>query len=265
MLSTDLLPEPAIVLDANGHVTSANGPADRCFGGPVKGRSLAELVSKPEDLLGPLAAAADGEVWRAELEGLRADGASFALDASGRVLEEGPPRLAIVLMRDVTELRRLAERDPLTDVYNRRAFEEALAERLRHGARYAPPGALLVFDLDGFKAVNDRLGHAACDQVLTDVARAVETRVRETDLLARLDGDEFAVIIPHATGMEAQIVGRAIVELIRSLPHGITASVGIAPFAEGRSEPAPVLAAADAALQEVKQAGGDAFALREPS
>jgi diguanylate cyclase (GGDEF)-like protein/PAS domain S-box-containing protein len=388
VLSTDLLPEPAIVLDANGAVTSANSAAEACFGGPVQGRSVGELVTRPDALMGPLTAAADGEVWRAELEGRRADGVPFPLDASGRVVAEGPPRVALVLLRDrnadggvgllsrrhfdfafdvspigmavydtdgrfvrvndamcrllgraradligtrdqelthpddrdtdlayaerilageidhcqiekrfvlpdgkpvwaianmsfmrdaggrpiawlgqfqdITEHRRMAERDALTDIFNRRRFEEVLSERLVHGARYAPPGALIVFDLDGFKEVNDRLGHAAGDTVLQDVARAVQTRVRESDVLARLGGDEFAVILPHATGMEAQIVGRAIVELVRDLPHGVTASVGVAPFAEGRADPEPVLAAADAALYEVKRTGGNGFALREP-
>ena len=242
------------------------------------GRSRAELIgTRDQELTHPDDRAADlahaerilsGEIDHCQIEKrfVRPGGdavwvianMSFMRDSAGR------PIAWMGQFQDVTEHRRMAERDALTEIYNRRRFEEVLAERLLHGARYAPPGALIVFDLDGFKEVNDRLGHAAGDAVLQDVARAVETRVRETDVLARLGGDEFAVILPHATGMEAQIVGRAIVDLVRELPHAVTVSVGIAPFPEGRDDPEPVLAAADAALYEVKRSGGDGFALREP-
>jgi len=172
--------------------------------------------------------------------------------------------------QDVTEHRRLAERDSLTQLFNRRRFEQALAEHLRHGARYEPSGALLVFDLDGFKAINDGYGHPAGDEVLVEVARAVGGRMRETDVVARLGGDEFGVVTPHV-GAEAEILGWALVELIAGLHFSfagdrplVTASVGIAPFAAGLTDSEPLLAAADAALYEVKRAGGNACASRAP-
>src|SRR5919206_2490615 len=90
----------------------------------------------------------------------------------------------------VTEAIRLAERDPLTGLANRRAFDRAMGDMQAAAA----PGALVLLDLDNFKQVNDRLGHARGDEVLRDVARELRARVRASDLVARLGGDEFAVV-----------------------------------------------------------------------
>ena len=102
--------------------------------------------------------------------------------------EHGRPLCWVGQFQDITELRRLASRDPLTDALNRRAFELELGR--------CSDGALLLLDLDGFKDVNDIHGHEAGDELLRGLAGAITRRLRRDDVLARLGGDEFAVLLP---------------------------------------------------------------------
>jgi diguanylate cyclase (GGDEF)-like protein len=125
------------------------------------------------------------------------------------------------------------------------------------GRRYGPEGALLVLDLDGFKTVNDTLGHAAGDELIVTCARALQHRLRETDILARLGGDEFAVLLPAEGEAEALIVAQAIVTVVREVT-GVTVSVGVTPFGD---EPSTTSAMdrADMAMYAAKQAGRDRY------
>jgi diguanylate cyclase (GGDEF)-like protein/PAS domain S-box-containing protein len=155
------------------------------------------------------------------------------------------------------ELRHLADHDALTGLINRRRFEEELERHLTHARRYGMAGALLVLDLDGFKAVNDEHGHKAGDDVLRAVAAALQGRLRESDTVARIGGDEFAVLLPQAGPEDAEKVCQA---LERSIPgdvpapgdHRIELSVGFAAFAEGVTSIDEILTAADASMYDVK-------------
>lgn len=165
---------------------------------------------------------------------------------------------------DVTErrgleerLRYLADHDALTDLINRRRFEEELEHQLAQGRRYGMTGALLVLDLDGFKAVNDSHGHRAGDRVLCAVADALRQRLRESDVVARVGGDEFAVLLPRAGTDEAEQVCQSLEQAIPrevAAPgeHRIEVSVGFAPFVEGVQSIDEVLSAADASMYAVK-------------
>jgi diguanylate cyclase (GGDEF)-like protein/PAS domain S-box-containing protein len=165
---------------------------------------------------------------------------------------------------DVTErrsledrLRHLADHDDLTGLINRRRFQEELERHLAQGRRYGMTGALLVLDLDGFKAVNDTYGHSAGDRVLRDVADALRNRLRESDIVARLGGDEFAVLLPRETPDAAEQVCESLEAAIPTEVHvpggrGIEVSVGFAPFAEGVLSIDDVLSAADASMYAVK-------------
>src|SRR5437660_9578831 len=95
----------------------------------------------------------------------------------------------------MAELEARAEIDPLTDVLNRRGFQRELKRSLAYVKRYGPSAALLYLDLDAFKAINDRHGHAAGDAVLKAVAMVINRHVRASDVVARLGGDEFAVLL----------------------------------------------------------------------
>jgi diguanylate cyclase (GGDEF)-like protein/PAS domain S-box-containing protein len=131
-------------------------------------------------------------------------------------------------------LRHMADHDALTGLYNRRRFEEELDRHIAHGRRYGMSGALLLLDLDEFKGVNDNFGHRAGDGVLTAVAVVLTHRLRESDIVARFGGDEFAVLMPVGGVSEATELADLLVKAIQDdvpTPSGpLSASVGIALF-----------------------------------
>jgi diguanylate cyclase (GGDEF)-like protein len=162
------------------------------------------------------------------------------------------------------ELAVQASQDPLTGLKNRRRFEEDLRAELARSHRYGVAGALLMLDLDHFKQVNDTLGHPAGDRVLGEIAAVLRSRARETDVLARIGGDEFAIVLPRCELAEAEEVGSEITTAIRERISAekdvppITASVGIAAFGSGeRLSYESVFGRADAALYAAKESGRD--------
>jgi len=166
--------------------------------------------------------------------------------------------------RDLEEVGRLARRDPLTGVPNRRAFEEALARAFAQARRSGLPMAVVAADVDRFKAVNDRLGHAAGDQVLAAVAGRLAAALRDGDLVARVGGEEFAALLPGAGldeaveiagRLRARVAGQPVVALGEAL--AVTVSLGCAALLPGDEEPVALLARADAKLYEAKAAGRD--------
>jgi len=174
-------------------------------------------------------------------------------DAGNRVLREH-------------ELRRLADSDPLTDLYNRRRFAAELERHLTLAERYGARGSLLVLDIDRLKRINDAHGHAAGDRMITLTADVLRARVRVSDVVARLGGDEFAVLLAAADGTEAAVVAAALLAEMRgrSQAQGVNASlsIGLSPVVEG-GDAASLLEAADAAMYEAKRAGGNSFAIRD--
>jgi diguanylate cyclase (GGDEF)-like protein len=120
-----------------------------------------------------------------------------------------------------------------------------------------------MLDLDNFKQVNDTLGHPVGDRVIAEIAAVLTGRMRVTDVVARLGGDEFAIVLPRCELDEAEEIAEAIVRVVRRRASAdgpgasITASVGIATFGPDSAGPDPVLIAADQALYEAKDAGGD--------
>jgi diguanylate cyclase (GGDEF)-like protein/PAS domain S-box-containing protein len=183
---------------------------------------------------------------------------TFLRDPDGRPLcwvgqfQDITPRKA-----DERRLRHLADHDPLTGLVNRRRLLDELERRVGPGAHGGERGALLVLDLDGFKAVNDRDGHSAGDAVLVSVARAFRGRLRATDVVARLGGDEFAVILPDADEAAAEAVATDLAAAIAACTaEPVTASCGIALYGPGRrSEPVALVASADRAMYAAKRGG----------
>jgi diguanylate cyclase (GGDEF)-like protein/PAS domain S-box-containing protein len=182
--------------------------------------------------------------------------------------------------RDVTEreriearLRYLADHDPLTGVLNRRRFEKELAERVAQASRYGGGGAVLLLDIDNFKEVNDSLGHHAGDAVIRSVAKLLREDLRETDVLARLGGDELAVLLPFAGTEQARGVAGKLVDTVRSHRVAykgnhlrVTTSVGVAPISRLRTQSAEeLLIEADIAVYEAKAAGKDRLRIYAPA
>lgn len=154
----------------------------------------------------------------------------------------------------------LADRDTLTPTLNRRAFLRELHRTMSEVERYKTPAAVLYFDLDGFKAVNDGYGHAAGDAVLRHVGRMLVDMVRESDIVGRLGGDEFGIILNRASSEEAhakaQILGDAVNHtaiLHVGVAHRVRASVGVHPIAFAE-EPEVAIARADEAMYADKHA-----------
>ncbi len=185
---------------------------------------------------------------------------------------EGELVLIEGIVEDITERKRAEERlvhlahhDPLTDIPNRHALIEALENALARAWRTGQGGALLLFDLDNFKVVNDRLGHMAGDSVLRTVASRMLSAVRSGELVARLGGDEFAILLFPMTASAAVSVGERVLRTLREIPVALPeqvvrlqASCGIALLPEHGTTVEELLTAADRALYTVKSRGGGA-------
>ena len=165
---------------------------------------------------------------------------------------------AIENARRFREARRLADLDGLTGLHNRRFFHETLAREAARAHRYERKLALIVFDLDEFKAVNDRVGHLAGDAVLAEAAERVRSVVRTSDVACRVGGDEFAVILPESSLRDAEQLFRRILHAVSSRPLGqagkLLLSAGVAELRAGDA-PATFFKRADDALYRAKQAG----------
>jgi diguanylate cyclase (GGDEF)-like protein len=158
--------------------------------------------------------------------------------------------------REFDRVRWLAGSDELTGIANRRSFNEALRRELSRTSRDGRPVALLLIDVDGLKAINDRLGHPEGDRALRLVARSTSESVRHGDLVARIGGDEFAVLLPNTDLPVAQAVARRIGERLAKLDDprsSLTVRVSIgAAVANGATPRSELLRAADAELYRHK-------------
>ncbi len=273
------------LIDVAGHFLQVNDALCRMTG-YKRGELIlmsARALSHPDDVEGDasqLQALLDGHVtsYQCEKRYIHAWGHSFWVLLTVSLVRDnqGQPLHLISQCLDISERKELERRmehlidhDFLTGLFNRRRFEQALAQETKSAARYGGHGAVILIDLDHFKEVNDRFGHKAGDDLLKMVARALKDRIRATDMLARLGGDEFGMILPQADENQARVVADEIVKTLRRqaamlgeavIP--ITASVGVALF-EGDTD-VEILACADLATYEAKEAGRNGYALYTP-
>ncbi|MEA2276051.1 MAG: hypothetical protein QOI62_3048 [Solirubrobacteraceae bacterium] len=225
-------------------------------------------ITHPDDLaLGPPLLdetfAGEREHYEVQKRYVHADGHAIWAHLSVSLVrdDDGTPLRVIAHITDITErlqlqerLQTLADRDSLTGLFNRRRFEEELESQLARCARLGDRAALAMIDLDGFKSVNDTRGHAAGDDVLRSIARALSVRVRAADTLARLGGDEFAVILLGVDEGQVGALATSIAETVRNAPGngGVTASVGVTPIT-GVDTADQALARADGAMYAAKR------------
>jgi len=260
-----------------GHYVRVNAALCRLLGRTAEdlvGRRDQELTH-PADRASDVAAAwriLAGEIdsWQTEKRFVLPDGEVVWVIANMTFLrdEEGRALHWLGQFQDITARKqledrwqRLADEDPLTGLPNRRRFERDLEVVLSLSERHGYPGALLLLDLDDFKAINDRHGHAVGDAALVAVAQALRTRVRDTDTLVRVAGDEFALLLPHTGEQAARRVALELEAVLRGTTLGagkpeigLSVSVGVAGF--GLAEhptAAELLARADADMYAAKR------------
>ncbi len=232
-------------------------------------RDVVPALDDESDERWRLALLAGETVLQAETTYRNAAGETLPAIVSMSLVREqsGLPLHYIAQLQDISErkqlenhLRHLADHDPLTGLRNRRLFDHDLALQVARSRRYGETAGLIVLDLDDFKRVNDEHGHRAGDETLKVVARALRARLRATDLVARIGGDEFAVLLPHmdadglalvADGVE-RVVRACVVELGEQLLHP-QASVGRALIDSDASAPEDVFALADRETYRVKR------------
>lgn len=169
------------------------------------------------------------------------------------------------------QTRHMAYHDPLTGLPNRRRLQERLVELIESATARNESVVLMVLDLDGFKPVNDTLGHDAGDELLVDVAQRLRHAVREDDMVARLGGDEFVLLFEHlAPAANIEFVADKLLEAVgksyalRAGEAHVTASIGIAVFPQAGKTPGELFTAADHALYAAKAAGKQRFCTANP-
>jgi len=160
------------------------------------------------------------------------------------------------------ELRRISETDPLTEIANRRKFLKGLNEFYTEYRRYQHPASLLMLDIDHFKNINDSFGHLAGDQVLCQISRICEDRLRKVDLFCRFGGEEFAVLLPHTEAASARSMAerlrKAIADHVYEFSYDglkVTVSIGISEIHPEDSSIDEVIKRADASLYQAKHQG----------
>lgn len=206
-----------------------------------------------------------------ELPARRKDGSEVPVELSLSAFRNRQGWYAVGVARDITQRKEaeeklilLATTDPLTGLFNRRSFMEAMEQELGRFRRYGKAPALMMLDLDHFKRINDTHGHAGGDEVLQSFAGTLKEQLRETDLPGRLGGEEFAVLLPE-TGLESALrIAWRILNKVRSTPVQIqtvpvafTVSIGVGVMLENDANPDAILARADAALYRAKNGGRD--------
>jgi diguanylate cyclase (GGDEF)-like protein/PAS domain S-box-containing protein len=282
-LLTSISDYALVGLDREGRISDWNATIGRVTG------FTPEVVGQPYSVFYPDEATtpeqvqdrlreADANGWSLD-EGprLRADGSQFLAsamispipDRDPDSIAEGEPAYCLVL-RDISDKRELIDNrrksvfcDHLTGVANRRAFFEAAELELTRNRRTPRPTALILFDADHFKQINDRHGHPAGDCVLRQLGLALSSTFRQVDVVARVGGEEFAVLLPSSTLAGATVVAERLRELVASqpvmcegVPVSYTVSAGIAAVPAGETiDLDTLIKRADRALYAAKANG----------
>ena len=217
-----------------------------------------------------------------QLRFLRSDNELLWLDIHARVVmlsQDGHTLGLVGVVKDITERRQQeaiqrweAEHDPLTGLLNRRGFERRLEEAFADFQKTSTPSALLLFDLDHFKPINDEGGHALGDEMLRRIAQVVAWEVRRSDHVARQGGDEFGVLLPSCTLAQARRIAESLRQSVSeiSVTHAgkeymVTLSIGVTTFDETDTSMEDVLARADAGSYKAKEHGRDGVVVNMPN
>jgi diguanylate cyclase (GGDEF)-like protein/PAS domain S-box-containing protein len=273
----DLNPVLLFMVEPDGRLLSSNDAARAQFESALAQRSDARLwdLYLPDDrriVRERIEACVEqpGEVERWEAQARGVGGAPIWLRHTARAIEQPHDRLAVVVAcEDVTERRLVtdelayqASHDVITGLLNRRAFERKLRKVLERAKRDGGTHALAYLDLDQFKLINDTAGHQTGDDLLARLAGALRGAVRRTDALARLGGEEFAVLLLDCDVEQAVRGAQAVLDVVNACSlrvegrdYRLGASVGLVPIDETSESVGGILRAADAACYAAKDAG----------
>jgi diguanylate cyclase (GGDEF)-like protein/PAS domain S-box-containing protein len=278
---SDTAVDAIISIDADSRITFTNPAAERCFGyQPGELLELDVCLIMPdrfrhrhrEGVAGCLSTEAGGRVGGSQLElvGLKKDGTEFPIELSLAAHRNGDEISFTGIIRDITArkkderlLRRLSVTDSLTGLLNHGEFYRQLGKEFERSRRYGGPVAVLMLDIDHFKAVNDKYGHQAGDTVLKTLAELMTDLIRPADKVARYGGEEFGLVLPEtdesgalamAERIRTAVAGRS-VELEDGHLINVTVSIGAAVFADPSDTEQDVVGRADQALYAAKQAG----------
>ncbi len=291
----EFTPDALLVVDAAGRITLANAQAEKLFG-----YCREDLIGQPVELLVPSRYADRHAAHRTrflaephcrqmgsglELSVQRRDGSELPVDIMLSPMELGAARLTLCIVRDITErkaaadqlrqqteelqrlhaaLKEQASRDSLTGLLNRRAFHELASQMLKTAHRRKESVALFMLDLDHFKQINDRYGHAEGDHVLKRVGDTLLATARENDIVARYGGEEFVMALLGVDEAESVIAAervRLAIAGISDTRQHVSTSIGVAtaaaPVEKGDTAPLldALLADADRALYAAKRGG----------
>lgn len=280
------LPDPAFILTRSGRYIAIFGGIDARYyhdGSHLIGKTVHDVLEadKANWFLGEIATALQSQALHiveyglaaCDVKGLAGDGPGYRLWFEGRVQaldfsvagEDAVLWVAsnITARKEMeTRLRLLSEIDALSGLLNRRKLMHVLAEHFDTFQRYGTPMAVLIFDIDHFKRVNDEHGHLAGDVVIRTTADVCRAELRSTDAPARLGGDEFVVLMPHTTREQAAPIVERLrlriadtLQALGSIGDGATISGGLAEFLCGDNSCEEVLKRGDDALYQAKRCG----------
>ena len=273
-----------LVVDEAHNIQMANRSAEKIFGymlDELMGMSVQELLPerfrvRHEKQLGEYRKQGHAQIMGEgrQVYGLNKKGLEVPLEIGLSKIDMDGQVYTTALVRDISkrkqleaELTFLATHDQLTNLYNRHYIDEHLKQHVHRAKRYDQSFSLLYMDLNQFKPINDKYGHTAGDDIIRQVAERIKEMVRESDVVARIGGDEFLVVLEQTeqdTDVEA-IVSRIITSLTEpyNLPSAITASigvsVGIAIFPKHGHDAAELLKSADNAMYAAKQSGQSTY------
>ncbi|MBP4046024.1 PAS domain S-box protein [Chromobacterium violaceum] len=278
--------EGILMVNPDGVITKVNNAFSR-----ITGYSAEEAIGQKPSLLAsgkqPISfyeelwnSVKGHDFWRGELWNRRKSGELYAELLSISVVrdEQGQVQHYIGIFSDITQLKqheaeldRVAHYDPLTGVPNRRLLSDRLRQAIVRANRSGRSCAVCFLDLDGFKAVNDKYGHAVGDQLLVTVSNNLKSILRGDDTLARLGGDEFVVLLSEVGSPEEcmLVLDRVLATASRPMPVGdaevgVTASIGVSLYPQDNVDPDTLLRHADQAMYLAKDAGKNRYQLFDP-
>jgi diguanylate cyclase (GGDEF)-like protein/PAS domain S-box-containing protein len=283
------LPDAILLLEVGGVIAYANAAAEQLYGQPASeltGRTFAALLAEPfakeyTEILGRVGAGETAPLLRErrEVVGYKADGSPLTMELTLSQVTIGQAHSIAAVARDIrdrklaeAQLRMMADQDTLTELVSRIGFERALTEHVVHSARYGSGGSVIALGIDNFKYVNESLGAEAGDELLVSLSELIQRRLRKTDILARVGGDIFGILI-HGTDLtKALAVADELLGIVRRhsfVLRGegirITVSAGVTSVNERSVIGAELLAEAEAAMHEAKESGRDRLIGHDPA